>query len=144
MTKLTLSTKPISDKDIRRSWHCIDVGNKVLGRSAPRISLLLQGKHKSSYSPNLDVGDYVIVINAEKVKVTGNKAIYKIYTSYSGYPGGLKKISFERLLAKKPTEIIYRAVSGMLPKNKLRDRRLARLYIYAGDKHPYSAKLTNT
>lgn len=143
MTKLTTSTKPTSEKDIKREWHCIDAANQILGRTAPRITLLLQGKHKRTYSPNLDGGDYVVVINAEKIKVTGNKVKSKIYTSYSGYPGGLKEIPFERLMAKKPTEIILRAVSGMLPKNKLRDRRMARLYIYAGKEHPYTSKFTN-
>lgn len=141
MTSLTKSTKPIKEKEMKREWHLVDLKDKVLGRSATEISKILQGKHKVSYVAYLDSGDYVIAINAEQVVVTGKKAENKIYTRYSGYPGGLKKIKLNDLKKKRPTEIIYRAVSGMLPKNKLRNRRLARLFIFRDDKHPYEDKL---
>lgn len=140
MVSLTQSTKSVKEKDIKRKWYLIDVKNKILGRSAPEITKLLQGKHKSNYVPYLDIGDNVVVINARSVKVTGNKTKSKVYTSYSGYPGGLKTITFEKLQAKKPQELIRHAVSGMLPKNKLRDRRLARLHIFADEKHTFAEK----
>ncbi len=140
MTGLTHSTKSLSERAIKRNWHIIDVKGKILGRVTPEIGKLLQGKHKYDYVSYLDVGDYVVVINAKDVEVSGKKSLDKVYTSYSGYPGGLKKITFEKLLLKKPSEIIRHAVSGMLPKNKLRDKRLARLYIYSDDKHPYKDK----
>lgn len=140
MANLTKSTKSVSIKDIKREWHLLDVKNRVLGRAATEISGLLQGKSKITYVPYLDSGDYVVVINAKKVVVTGKKRDNKIYTQYSGYPGGLRRTSFKEMMIRKPTEAVYRAVSGMLPKNKLRDRRLARLYIYPEDKHPYEEK----
>lgn len=140
MVQLTKSTKPVKEKDIKRNWHILDMKGKVLGRSIPEVSRLLQGKQKANYVSYLDIGDYVVVINAKFVKVTGKKSKAKIYTSYSGYPGGLKKINFADLLVRKPNEVIRRAVSGMLPKNKLRDRRLARLFIFADEKHPYKDK----
>lgn len=141
MVNLTKSTKSVSVKDIKREWHLLDVNNKVLGRAATEISGLLQGKSKTTYVPYLDSGDYVVVVNAKKIVVTGKKKDEKIYTQYSGYPGGLRKITFKEMMIRRPTEAVYRAVSGMLPKNKLRDRRLARLYIYPEDKHPYENKL---
>ncbi len=119
----------------------VDANGQVLGRLTPGIAKFLQGKHKTNYVPYIDSGDHVIVINAAKVRLTGRKDQAKEYTRYSGYPGGLKKVSFERMLAEKPTEIIKHAVSGMLPKNKLRDQRLARLYIFADEKHPYGDKI---
>ncbi len=140
MVSLTKSTKSISDKDIKRMWHIIDVKGKVLGRVAPEIAKLLQGKHKVIYVPYLDLGDYVVVINAKYVVLTGRKGKSKTYTRYSGYPGGLKKITFDHLIEKNPTEVIKHAVSGMLPKNKQRDSRLARLFVFKDEKHPYSNK----
>lgn len=140
MTNLTQSTKPLSGQNIKRKWHIIDVKGKILGRVTPQIGKLLQGKHKTDYVSYLDTGDYVVVLNAKEVTISGKKSISKTYTNYSGYPGGLKKITFEKLLEKNPTEIIRRAVSGMLPKNKLRDRRLTRLYIFSDGKHPYQDK----
>lgn len=140
MTNLTKQTKPVKEKEITRNWHLIDVSGQILGRVAGKISRLLQGKHKVTYVPYLDSGDYIVVINAKKVKVTGKKSQNKVYTRYSGYPGGLKTITYEKMLAKKPDEIIRRAVSGMLPKNKLRDRRLARLFIFAGENHKFADK----
>lgn len=141
MVNLTKQTKSLKEKEIVRQWHLIDVKNKILGRITGKIALLLQGKHKTNYIPYLDCGDYVVVINAKNIKLTGKKEKEKIYTRYSGYPGGLKKIPYEKLLKEKPEEIIRHAVSGMLPKNKLRKKRLARLYIFADEKHPFEEKL---
>jgi len=143
MVKPTISTKPLKLKDIKREWHLVDAADKVLGRLTPQIAKLLQGKHKRSYVPSLDMGDYVVVINAKKIKVTGKKQEQKIYTRYSGYPGGLKKIPFEKLKENRPEEIIKHAVSGMLPKNKLRKKRIARLYVFPDENHPFSDKFKN-
>jgi len=144
MVNLTVSTKPVKAKEIKREWHLIDASSKILGRLAPEIVKLLQGKHKRNYVPYLDMGDYVVVINAKKLVVSGKKANQKIYTRYSGYPGGLKEISFSKLLEEKPEEIVKRAVSGMLPKNKLRKKRLARLYVFADENHPFADKFKNS
>ena len=140
MVQLTHSTKPVKAKEIKRNWHLIDVKGKVLGRVASEVAKLLQGKHKWNYSTYLDSGDYVVVINAKDVVVTGKKAQTKIYTNYSGYPGGLKSIRFEALLKKNPKKLVQHAVSGMLPKNKLRDRRLARLYVFSDENHSFKDK----
>ena len=141
MVHLTQSTKPISEKTIERKWHLIDVKGKIVGRAAPEIVSLLQGKGKPNFVPYLDSGDYVVVINASFVKFTGNKLKNKIYSQYSGYPDGMKQTTAGDMLAKNPCRIVKEAVSGMLPKNKLRDRRLARLYIFPTDKHNYQHKL---
>lgn len=140
MKKLTEQTKSLKEKNIKRNWHLIDVKNKILGRVAPLIAKLLQGKHKVNYVPYLDVGDNVVVINAKDIVLTGKKSEYKIYTEYSGYPGGLKIKKFSDLINKNPQYIIKRAVSGMLPKNKLREKRLKRLFIFADDNHPFKEK----
>jgi len=140
MVNITKVTKPLKEKEIIKSWHLIDVSGQVLGRISSKIASLLQGKHKLNYVPYLDCGDYIVVINARKIKVTGKKGLNKNYNRYSGYPGGLKKISFSKLLSEKPEMIISHAVSGMLPKNKLRDRRMTRLFVYANDEHPYRDK----
>ncbi len=141
MTHLTHSTKTISENKVIRSWHHVDVSGKRLGRIANTISLYLQGKHKVEYVPNIDVGDYVVVTNAKKVVLTGRKTDAKVYTSYSGYPGGLRKVPFSTMIEKRPQEVVRRAVSGMLPKNKLRDKRLARLFVYPDATHPYQDKI---
>lgn len=141
MVSLTKSTKPVREKEIKRSWHLIDVKGKILGRIAPAAAKLLQGKHKRDYSTYLDSGDFVIIINAKGVMVSGKKSTAKVYTSYSGYPGGLKSMRFDELLRKNPNIIIRHAVSGMLPKNKLRDRRLARLFIFPDENHPYAKEV---
>ena len=140
MVQLTQSTKSVSEKNIKRNWHLIDVKGKILGRAVPEATKLLQGKHKLDYTTYLDSGDYVVIINAKYVVVTGKKPRTKLYTSYSGYPGGLKSIRFEELLKKNPSAVIRHAVSGMLPKNKLRDKRLSRLFVYPDEKHPYKNK----
>src|SRR3989344_1137136 len=140
MVSLTQSTKSVKEKEIKRNWHLIDVKGKILGRIVPEIAKLLQGKQKLNYVTYLDQGDNVVVTNARYVKLTGKKAQTKFYTRYSGYPGGLKRISFAELLIKNPAEVIRHAVSGMLPKNKLRDKRLTRLHVYPEDKYRYQDK----
>ena len=126
---------------IERDWHLIDVEGKVLGRVATDISKLLIGKHKATYTPNINVGDNVVVINAEKIAVTGKKLKNKKYHRYTGYPGGIKTETLEHLLERKPTEVIRKAVFGMLPKNKLRKKRIANLHIYKGPEHPHQGQI---
>ena len=133
-------TKPTSINDIKRYWHLVDLKRKVLGRVAADIAVILMGKSKPYFVRNLDCGDYVVVINAGKVKVTGNKELLKKYYTYSGYPGGLRVEALGDLRERKPEEIIRHAVSGMLPQNKLRDRMLGRLYVFEGGEHLYGDK----
>jgi len=140
MPKLTKSTKPIRKKEIKRDWHLIDVKGQILGRVSSRIALLLQGKNKPNYVSYLDMGDNVVVINSKKIVVSGNKRNTKVYYRYSGYPGGLKKITYKQLMEKNPNEVIKRAVKGMLPKNKLRKKRMLRLFVFSDDNHPYKDK----
>jgi len=137
MKQTTHSTTP---KQIKRTWHLIDLKGEILGRAATQMASLLQGKHKSYYAPHLDCGDYVVVINSDKVKVTGRKLKQKIYFRHSGYPGGDKLTPFDKQLEKDSTKIIHSAVSGMLPKNKLRAPRLKRLRVFKGSKHNYQDK----
>ncbi len=144
MVTYTKSTKPERKEDIDRKWHLVDVEDRVLGRAATNIATLLQGKHKPTFSPHLDSGDYVVVVNARKVQLTGKKTESKIYTRYSGYPGGLRRETFSHLLNRKPDEVIRHAVSGMLPKNKLRDRRLSRLYVFENENHKFTDKFQNS
>lgn len=141
MVRLTHSTKSVKEKEINRSWQLIDLKGKVLGRTATQIATLLQGKNKTNYVSYLDSGDYVIVINAKDAVLTGNKANTKEYDRYSGYPGGRSKTSFKVGIIENPQQIVRHTVSGMLPKNKHRDVRLARLFIYKDEKHPYADKL---
>lgn len=140
MRQVTKSTKPVSEKKVIRKWHLINVSGKILGRATNEVARLLQGKHKVDYAPYIDSGDYVVVINAKKVALSGKKADVKKYSYYSGYPGGLRDVSFKMMLQNKPKEVIRHAVAGMLPKNKLRDRRLARLFIFGDEKHSYTDK----
>lgn len=137
MTGLTKQTKSISETAITRGWHIIDVKDQVLGRSISEIVKLLQGKHKVNYVPYLDMGDHVVVINAGAVAITGNKALKKEYSYFSGYPGGQRVVTFQTLKQNNPEELIIHAVKGMLPKNKLRDTRLTRLHVFKNDTHPY-------
>ncbi len=127
-------------KDIKRDWHLLDANGKVLGRLATEAVKILMGKHKANYSGHMDMGDNVVVINAEKVEVTGRKELQKSYFSHSGYPSGLKEVKYAAMKKKNPARIIELAVGGMLPKNRLRDKRLKRLRIYAGEKHDYGDK----
>lgn len=134
-------TSPTATKEVTRNWHLIDVNNEILGRSSTKIAELLMGKSKPYFAKNIDCGDYVVVINAQTVKVSGKKEKDKIYDSYSGYPGGRKVLRLEEVRARKPENIIKSAVSGMLPKNRLRARMLERLYVYKNESHPYESKL---
>lgn len=134
-------TTPTKSEDIRRNWHFVDLKNQIVGRIATRIANLLRGKSKPYFVHHLDCGDFVVAVNASQVKVTGKKAEQKIYTDYSGYPGGLKKKQFKQVLKEDPKRIINQAVSGMLPKNKLRDSLLKRFYVFPDEKHPYEDKL---
>jgi large subunit ribosomal protein L13 len=133
----TYVTKP---SDIQRRWYVVDAEGQNLGRLASKVAAVLRGKHKPIFSPSLDTGDYVIVINAEKVAVTGRKLDEKFYYTVSGYPGGLKAISLRNQLAKHPDRVITRAVWGMLPHNKLGRAMLKKLKVYAGPDHPHAAQ----
>ena len=126
--------------DIRRSWHLIDVSDKVLGRAASQIATLLKGKHKPIYTPSMDTGDHVIVINAAEVHLTGRKALGKLYRHHTGYMGGLKTVSAGDLIKKSPIRVIEEAVKGMLPKTKLGRAMFHKLKVYAGAKHPHQAQ----
>ena len=123
--------------EIKREWHVIDATDQVLGRLATRVARLLMGKHKPTFTRNLDVGDYVVVINAEKVRVTGDKAKQKVYYRHSGYPGGLKSITYDKLMQTNPTQVIEHAVKGMLPHTRLGARMMKKLRVYVGDTHPH-------
>ena len=123
--------------EIKRQWHLVDASDEILGRLATRIAGLLMGKHKPMYCRNLDTGDFVVVINAEKVRVTGNKIKQKTYYRHSGYPGGLKATTLERVLETHPTRVIEYAVKGMLPHNRLGAKMIKKLKVYAGETHPY-------
>jgi len=137
---MTFKTRVTKAKEIKREWHLINAQDQILGRMAVEIAALLMGKNKPSFVPYLDGGDYVVVINAAKVKVSGRKAENKLYYRHSGYPGGFKKVTFAQQMAKDPTQIIRHAVERMLPKNKLRDQRLARLKVFIDEKHNYEDK----
>jgi large subunit ribosomal protein L13 len=134
----TYSTKV---SDIERKWHVIDASGKTLGRLATEAAVLLKGKHKPIYSPNLDVGDYVVIVNAAKIEVTGKKLTDKIYYHHSNYPGGLKSISLEKMLETHPTRAVEHAVKGMLPHNRLGAAMFKKLKVYAGAEHPHKAQV---
>ncbi|MBV55868.1 MAG: 50S ribosomal protein L13 [Gammaproteobacteria bacterium] len=133
----TYSAKP---HEIDQKWLLVDAEGQTLGRMATAIATRLRGKHKPEYTPHIDTGDFVVVINADKVRVTGNKAKDKIYHSHSGFPGGLKSISFEKLLEKAPERVIKQAVKGMLPRNSLGRAMFKKLKVYAGAEHPHTAQ----
>jgi large subunit ribosomal protein L13 len=133
----TYSTKP---EDIERKWYVVDAQGKTLGRLATRVASILKGKHKPGYSPFMDVGDFVIVVNADKIHVTGRKMDDHIYYQHSGYPGGLSRISLRDQLAKHPTRAVERAVKGMLPKNRLGRQMFRKLKVYATPEHPHEAQ----
>lgn len=126
--------------DVTRAWHVIDARDVVLGRLASQAASLLRGKHKTIYAPHIDTGDFVIIINADKVALTGRKLAQKRAWRHSGYPGGIKSTGYEELLAKHPTRAVERAVRGMLPRNALGRQQLKKLKVYAGDTHPHSAQ----
>jgi len=127
-------------EEAERNWYLVDAENKVLGRLASELARILRGKHKPHFTPHVDTGDYVIVVNAEKVSLTGNKLKNKVYYSHSGYPGGIKSVTAEDLKAKKPEDLIRFAVKGMLPKNRLGRKLFKKLKVYAGGEHPHHAQ----
>lgn len=133
----TFVAKPES---VKREWFVVDATDKTLGRMATEIARRLRGKHKAEYTPHVDTGDYIVVVNAEKVTVTGNKKQGKIYYSHSGYVGGLKEVSFEKLQAEKPEMIVEKAVKGMLPKGPLGRAMFRKLKVYAGSEHSHAAQ----
>ena len=137
----TYSTKA---SDIKREWHLIDASDKVLGKLATQAANLLMGKHKPMFSRHLDTGDYVVVINAEKIRVTGNKPQQKLYYRHSGYPGGFKSISLEKVMQTHPNRVIEHAVKGMLPHTRLGAGMMKRLRVYVGDAHPYQGQIKAT
>lgn len=138
---MTYQAKP---KEVKREWHLIDAKGKVLGAISTDIATFLMGKHKTTFTPHVDSGDFVVVINAALVEVTGNKKLKKTYVSHSGIPGGFKEITFEKLMEKDPRKIIEHAVKGMLPKNKFQDPRMNRLKIFVGSEHEYTDKIKET
>lgn len=135
-----MSTTIAGKQDIHRGWFVVDLENVVLGRAATEIARILRGKHKPIYSPSVDTGDFVIVLNADKVKLTGNKLADKTYYRHTGYTGGIKEINAEKLLAKKPEMLVQAAVKGMLPKNKLGRKMFTKMKVYAGGEHPHTAQ----
>jgi large subunit ribosomal protein L13 len=135
-----LSTPTVSIKDVKKRWYLVDAKDKVLGRLASRIAQILIGKHKPTYVHYLDVGDFIVVVNAEKVQLTGRKMDNKIYYRHSSYPGGLKKQTPRDVLKKYPERLIKHAVKGMIPKNKMQNLRMKKLKIYVGENHPHSAQ----
>ncbi|WP_235297317.1 50S ribosomal protein L13 [Portibacter marinus] len=140
MDTLSYKTKSAKNTEVDRQWHVIDVEGEVLGRVCSKIAAVLRGKHKPSYTPHVDTGDYVIVVNADKIRLTGAKLEDKEYLSYSGYPGGQKAINAKNLLAKKPTAVVEKAIKGMLPKTKLGRAMYKKLFVYAGPDHPHGAQ----
>ena len=135
-----MKTVSAKKETVTRKWYVVDATGKTLGRLCTEIANRLRGKHKPEFTPHVDTGDYVVVVNAEKIVVTGNKATDKLYHHHSGYPGGIKSISFDKLLVKSPEMIIEKAVKGMMPKNKLSRAMLSKLKVYAGNDHPHSAQ----
>ncbi|ASG66559.1 50S ribosomal protein L13 [Idiomarina sp. X4] len=133
----TFVAKP---ETVKRDWYVVDAEGKTLGRLATEIARRLRGKHKPEYTPHVDTGDYIVVVNAEKVAVTGNKAQDKMYYSHTGFPGGIKSISFEKLIAKKPEMVIQKAVKGMLPRGPLGRAMFRKLKVYAGAEHNHNAQ----
>lgn len=134
------TTKVAKCEEVTRAWYLVDADSKVLGRMATEIANILRGKKKAIYTPSVDTGDFVIVVNAAKIALTGNKMADKTYYSHSGFPGGIKSITAEKLIDKKPEDLIRKAVKGMLPKNKLARHMLKKLKIYAGPEHPHKAQ----
>jgi len=135
-----MSTQIAKEQDIKRDWFVVDLEDVVLGRAATEIARILRGKHKPIFTPSVDTGDFVVVLNADKVKLTGNKLADKKYYRHSGYPGGIREITAEKLLVKKPEMVLQSAVKGMLPKNKLGRKMFKKLKVYSGGEHPHAAQ----
>jgi len=132
-----MKTYSVKASEIKRDWHVIDASDRVLGKLATEAAQLIMGKHKPTYTRHLDVGDYVVVTNANKIVLTGNKREQKVYHRHTGYPGGLKTVAFEKMIAEKPAWVIEHAVKGMLPKNRMGAAMLKKLKVYTGDAHPH-------
>jgi large subunit ribosomal protein L13 len=135
-----MKTYMAKNEEISRKWYLVDASDQVLGRLAVKIATVLMGKHKPTYTPHVDTGDFVVVINAEKIALTGNKRNQKVYHRYTGYPGGLKETPFKVMLEKKPEEVVRLAIRRMLPKTKLGRKMLKKLKIYRGGEHPHEAQ----
>ena len=135
-----MTTQVAKKEEVTRDWYLVDAENQVLGRMATQIANVLRGKNKPTFTPSVDTGDFVIVVNAEKIVLTGKKLADKTYYSHTGYPGGIKSITAGKLLEKKPEDIIRKAVKGMLPKNKLARHMINKLKIYTGSAHPHEAQ----
>jgi large subunit ribosomal protein L13 len=144
MNTLSYKTVSANSKTVTKEWVVIDANTEILGRLSSKIAFILRGKHKANFTPHVDCGDNVIVINADKVRFTGNKFTEKEYVSYTGYPGGQRFISPKDLMAKHPTRVVEKAVRGMLPKNKLGNAIFKNLYVYAGSEHPHAAQSPKT
>ena len=140
MSKLHFTTKHANSATVKRNWYVVDGTNQTVGRMCAKIASVLRGKNKAYYTPHVDCGDYIIVINAEKVRFTGNKTDEKEYLTYSGYPGGQKAETARELLRRRPEQVVERAVKGMLPKNRLGRQMFKKLFVYAGDKHEHAAQ----
>jgi large subunit ribosomal protein L13 len=140
MLKLTQQTVSVRKEDVQRKWYIVDADGETVGRISSKIASVLRGKHKPTYTPHTDTGDYVIIINAEKARFTGNKMAQKVYLTFSLHPGGQKSILAKDLLVKKPIKIMEEAIKGMLPKNKLGRAMYKKLFVYAGAEHPHSAQ----
>lgn len=136
-----MNTYTVRLPDIKRKWHIIDAQGENLGKLATTVATLVTGKHKPMFSRHIDVGDFVIIINAAKINLTGTKADKKVYYNHSGRPGGLRTRTFKNVLKARPEEIIQRAINGMLPKNKLRSDRMKKIKVYAGPRHPHKAQM---
>lgn len=139
-----MKTYSAKAESVERDWYIVDAADKTLGRLATEVASRLRGKHKPEYTPHVDTGDYIVIINAEKVTVTGNKATKKIYYSHTGYPGGIKDITFEKLMEKAPERVLQSAVKGMLPKGPLGREMFRKLKIYVGSEHPHAAQQPQT
>ena len=135
-----MKTYSAKTESVQRDWYIVDAEGKTLGRLAVEIATRLRGKHKPEYTPHVDTGDYIVVVNAEKVAVTGNKATQKTYYSHTGYPGGIKDITFDKLIEKAPERVIQSAVKGMLPRGPLGREMFRKLKVYAGAEHPHTAQ----
>ncbi|WP_276089354.1 50S ribosomal protein L13 [Pedobacter sp. JY14-1] len=144
MNTLSYKTVSANAKTVNKQWVVVDAEGEILGRLSSKIAMIIRGKNKPEYTPHVDCGDNVIVINADKVKLTGKKLSEKVYTSYTGYPGGQRFISPKELLAKHPKRVIEKAVRGMLPKNRLGAKLYTNLYVYAGAEHPHAAQSPKT
>ena len=140
MSKHHFTTKHANEATVKRNWYVVDGTNQTVGRMCARIAAVLRGKNKASYTPHVDTGDYIIVINAEKVVLTGNKMEQKLYDHFTGYPGGLKEETASNLQKRRPDVVIERAVKGMLPKNRLGRKMYKKLFVYAGTQHPHGAQ----